>query len=104
MIVFEPGSPVGRAQQRLQHARQVDERVTHQQEHGQQWCEVVDVADQYAALAHDDGDDQRPGGLAGRRCLGERPQERYDVVLGYGLRHKTTNGNRHRRTVGTGPG
>lgn len=52
MIVLKPRSPVRRAQQRLQDARQVDERVTHQQEHGQERSEIVDVSDQYAALTH----------------------------------------------------
>lgn len=85
VIVFEPWSPVGRAQQRLQDTSQVYERVTHQQEHGQQWSEIVDVSDQYTALAHDHGYDQRSGRFAGRRWLGERLQERYYVVLGYSL-------------------
>jgi len=52
VIVLKPRSPVGRAQQRLQDARQVDERVTHQQEHGQERSEIVDVSNQYAALTH----------------------------------------------------
>jgi len=69
----------------LQDARQVDERVAHQQEHGQERGEIVNVSDQYAALAHDYGDDQRSGGFAGRGRLGERLQERYDVVFGDGL-------------------
>lgn len=88
MIVFESRSPVRRAQQRLQDAGQVDERVTHQQEHGQQWREIIDVSDQYTALTHDDGDDQCPGGFTGRRRLGERLQKRYDVVFSYGLANK----------------
>lgn len=67
VIVFEPGSPVGGAQQRLQDARQVHERVAHQQEHGQQRSEIVDVSDQYTALAHDHGYDQGSGRFAGRR-------------------------------------
>jgi len=78
----------------LQYARQIDERVAHQQKHGQERSEIVDVPDQYAALAHDHGDDQRSGGFAGRRRLGERLEERYNVVFGYGL------AKRNRKTVG----
>lgn len=52
MIELKPRSPVWCAQQCLQNTRQIYERVTHQQEHGQKWSEIVDVSNQYAALTY----------------------------------------------------
>lgn len=52
MIELKPRSPVWCAQQRLQNTRQIYERVTHQQEHGQKWSEIVNVSNQYAALTY----------------------------------------------------
>ena len=51
VVKAEARSPVGRAQHRLQSARQVDEAVQHEEEHGEQRGQDVDVAQQDAHLA-----------------------------------------------------
>lgn len=51
MVVFKARSPVGRAKKGLKGAGQVDESVKHQEEHGQQRGEDVDVAEQDPKLA-----------------------------------------------------
>jgi len=85
MIKLEARSPVGCSEEGLEGAGQVDEAVAHEEEHGEERRQVVDVAEEDAALADDHGEDERPRGLAARRRHGERRQERDDAVLGDGL-------------------
>ena len=61
MVVLEPRTPVRSLEQRLQSAGEVDEAVAHQEEHGQQGSEDVDVAEQDAALADHHRQEQGPG-------------------------------------------
>lgn len=61
MIIFEARPPVRRLQQGLQSASQVDETIAHEEEHGEQRGEDVDVAKQNAALANAHGQDESPG-------------------------------------------
>ena len=51
MIEFESGPPVGGAEQRLESARQVDEAVEHEKEHGQERRQNVHVAQQHTEFA-----------------------------------------------------
>lgn len=44
MIVLETRPPIGSAQQRLHGAGQIHEAVAHEEEHGQQWREDIDVS------------------------------------------------------------
>jgi hypothetical protein len=44
VIVLKAGPPVRRLEQRLQGAGQVDEAVAHEEEHGQQGGDLVDVS------------------------------------------------------------
>ena len=44
VVELEPGPPVGRPEQGLERARQVHEAVAHQEEHGQQGSDLVNVA------------------------------------------------------------
>ena len=44
MVVLEPRPPVGRLEQGLQGASQVDKAVAHQEEHGEQRGDLVNVA------------------------------------------------------------
>ena len=46
VVVFEAGPPVGCPQQRLQSAGQVDEAVAHEEEHGDDGSDLVQVTDQ----------------------------------------------------------
>lgn len=51
MVILEAGSPVRGLEQGLQSAGEVDEAVAHEEEHGEQRSEDVDVSEQDAALA-----------------------------------------------------
>lgn len=53
MVISEARSPVGSAQQSLEGAGQIDETVQHEEEHGQERGQDVDVAQQDAQLAND---------------------------------------------------
>ena len=46
VVILEPGTPVRSPEQSLQSTSEVDEAVAHEEEHGQQGVDVVDVADQ----------------------------------------------------------
>ena len=46
MVVFEAGPPVGCPQQSLESAGQVDEAVAHEEEHGDNGGDLVQVTDQ----------------------------------------------------------
>ena len=50
MVVFEARPPVGSPQQGLQRTGQVDKAVTHEEEHGDDGRDLVQVADQNAHL------------------------------------------------------
>lgn len=51
MVILEAGSPVRGLEQGLQSAGEVDEPIAHEEEHGEQRSEDVDVSEQDAALA-----------------------------------------------------
>lgn len=58
MIIFESWTPVRGLQKSLQCASQVNKAVTHEEEHGEQWSQDVDVAEENAALADHHGQKQ----------------------------------------------
>lgn len=51
MVVLEAGSPVRGFEQGLQSAREVDETVAHQEEHGEKGSKNVHVAEENTTLA-----------------------------------------------------
>ena len=62
MVVLEPRPPVGRLEEGLQGAGEVDEAVTHQEEHGEQGGDLVDVAWKTISLISDAFDGSGTGG------------------------------------------
>ena len=92
VVVLEARPPVRCAQQRLQGAGQIDEAVAHQEEHGQERCEQIDVAEQDAALADEQSQDEGTRRLAPLGRDGERFQERDDTVLRDGLQQSRCAG------------
>lgn len=64
MVVLEPRPPVGGFEQGLKCASQVYEAIAHEEEHGEQRSQDVDVAQQDAALA--DRHRQQQGSVIGK--------------------------------------
>lgn len=85
MVILEARAPVGRAEERLQGASQVDKAVTHEEEHGEQRRQVVYVTKEDTALADAQSQDEGSGRLAAARRYGKRCQQRDGAVLGNGL-------------------
>lgn len=81
MVEAEARPPVGGAEEGLEGAGEVDESVAHQEEHGQERRQVVHVAEEDPALADEEREQEGARRLAPRRRLGERSQERDDLVL-----------------------
>jgi len=50
VVVLEARSPVGSSQERLKGTSYIDEAVEHQEEHGEERSEDVDVTQQHAKL------------------------------------------------------
>lgn len=85
MVVLEAGSPVGSAEQSLDSTSEVDEAVTHEEEHGEKWGQVVDIPKQDSALADAQSQNKSSSGLSAARRHSERCQQRNGAVLSYGL-------------------
>lgn len=94
MVVLETGSPVGRPQQGLQGTCKIDESVAHQEEHGQQGGEDVDISQEDSALADGHGEDEGSCWLTTAGRGGERGQEWYDAIFGDGLQKSRSTGER----------
>lgn len=82
MVVLEARAPVWGAEERLQGTGQVDKAVAHEEEHGEQRCQVVDITQEYTALADAQGQDQGTGRLTAARRYGKRCQHGDRAVLG----------------------
>lgn len=81
MVELEAGTPVRGTQQRLDGTGQVHKAIAHQEEHGEERGQVVDVAQEDAALANAQGEDECTGRFAALGGHGKRCKERNNTVL-----------------------
>ena len=83
--VPEARAPRGTAQEGLDGARQVEEHVAHEEEHGEDGRDEVQVADEDGALGDEQRHQDRLDRLPARVHVVHGLQERDDAVLGDGL-------------------
>lgn len=85
VVELETGPPIRRPQECLDGTGQVDKAVAHEEEHGEQRRQQINVAQQDSALADAKSQDQGPRWLATLRGDGKRREEWYNTILSDGL-------------------
>lgn len=85
MIIAETWPPIGRFQDTLKRAGQIDEEIAHQEEHGEYWGNEIKIANDDAQLGNGERDNDGRHGLASLVRVAERVEKGHDLVLGNGL-------------------